>query len=145
MPRSVVGARLAAKHALKGRPELGAEDGVDDGVEGGVEVPEPEEEGDESVIKLGVFEDGHDDGQDEERKPAGDEGARHDGQGLGGLPLSLGLQGHVLLLAQLGGIVTILFILSQCYKMVYVQMFQITCRSKVPVLMKTSFKHPIMQ
>ena len=62
VPRSVVGARLAAEHALKGRPELGAEDGVDDGVESGVEVPEPEEEGDESVIELGVFEDGHDNG-----------------------------------------------------------------------------------
>ena len=40
----------------------------------------------------------HHEGEDEEGEPAGDEGARDDGQRLGRLPLPLRLQTHVLLL-----------------------------------------------
>jgi len=99
--RPVIRARLAAQHPLKGRPELGAEDSVDDRVQGRVEVAEPQKEGDEGVVELVVFEDGHHDRQDEEGKPAGDEGPGHDGQGLGGFPLPLGFQGNVFLFALL--------------------------------------------
>lgn len=52
-------------------------------------------------IKGPLLEDGHDQGQDEEGKPTGNEGPGYDGQGLGGLALSFGLERHVLLLLPL--------------------------------------------
>ena len=72
--------RFPTQHPLKRGPEFRTKNCVDDRVQRGVEVPQPEEE------------DGHHDGKDEERKPASNEGPRHEGQRLGGLPLSLGLQ-----------------------------------------------------
>lgn len=84
--------RFPTQHPLKRGPEFRTKNCVDDRVQRGVEVPQPEEERNEGVIELVVFEDGHHDGKDEERKPASNEGPRHDGQRLGGLPLSLGLQ-----------------------------------------------------
>ncbi len=54
--------RLPAQHPLKGRPKFRTEDGVDDRVQRRVEVAEPQEERDEGVIELVVFENGHHDG-----------------------------------------------------------------------------------
>ena len=95
------GVRLPAQHPLERGPELRTEDGVDDRVERRVEVAEPEEERHQGVVELVVLEDGHHDGKDEEGQPASDEGPGDDGQRLGGLPLALGLERHVLLLARL--------------------------------------------
>ena len=91
---------MRTEDPLEGDPELRAEDGVDDGIEHGVGIAEPEEEADEGVAEEGARRaDGKDQGSDEEREPADDEGARHDRQGLGCLSLAFGLQRLALPLA----------------------------------------------
>ncbi len=93
----VLRAVASAQQLLEGLPKLGAEDGVDDGVERGVEVAKPEEEAEDAGLDTALAE-RHGERHDEEGQPAEDEGARHYGQSLGRLLLSLGLQGNVLLL-----------------------------------------------
>ena len=87
---------LPKEDPLEGLPELRAEHRIDDRIQGGVEVAQPEEERDDVRIERPILEDRHQQGQDEERQPARDKGARDDGQRLGGLPLPLGLETHVL-------------------------------------------------
>ena len=89
-----------AEDPLEGVSELRAEDSVDDRVEGRVEVAQPEEEGKKVLIEFAdvveVAERKHD-GHEEERQPADDECPGDDGQRLGGLPLTLGVRGLLVL------------------------------------------------
>lgn len=75
--------------------ELWTEDGVDDRIEGGVEVAQPEEERYQVLVDgaLVSMADGHDDGDNEEGKPATDERAGDDGQRFGRLAFPLGVGG----------------------------------------------------
>lgn len=96
-PMMLIGC-FAAQNSLERLAKLWTEHSINDGIQRGIEVSEPKEERDEVGFEVPVLEDGHEERLNEEGKPAGDEGAGHDRQSLGCLPLSLGLQGHVFLL-----------------------------------------------
>ena len=72
---------LSVEDLAEGQPKVGIEDGVDDRVEKTVEVAEPADDADEKVrVAAGVAAERPDEGDNEERKPADDEGSGDDRQ-----------------------------------------------------------------
>lgn len=63
-----------AENPFERRPEFGTKYGVDDGIECGIEVAQPQKKGHQMGIEMPTFENGHDQGQDEKRQPAGNKG-----------------------------------------------------------------------
>ena len=82
---------LAVEDLAEGGPEVGVEDGVDDRVEEAVEIAQPADHAhhERRDFQASFGAERADQGDDEERKPAADEGPGDDGQRPCSFPLPL--------------------------------------------------------
>lgn len=112
-PLSAKSPRTTAQHPFECLPKFRREHSVNHGVEGAVEVSEPQEHTGHELGRLAGLACSLQQGDQEERQPAGNEGTGDDRQGFGRFTLALRLDrlacalhalDHLLLLARAGRI-----------------------------------------